>query len=144
MLSGKSPGNKDFRSGTSEHRRHILMDTLLLTCHFLFEQKQLSPQTPCSGGLWVLLAGSDLFTQPRDKSGSPSSPWSNTHQQQHHSPHSHAVPPAPPTPLKPPRQHPGQDVVPDGASQRPPSEVHLEPPCARGVGPGLIRSSMMK
>lgn len=93
VLSGKSPGNKDFRSGTSEHRRHILMDTLLLTCHFLFEQKQLSPQTPCSGGLWVLLAGSDLFTQPRDKSGSPSSPWSNTHQQQHHSPHSHAVPP---------------------------------------------------
>lgn len=82
------------------------MDTLLLTCHFLFEQKQLSPQTACSGGLWVLLAGSDLFTQPRDKSGSPSSPWSNTHQQQHHSPHSHADPPpfptAPPTPEPPP------------------------------------------
>lgn len=102
VLSGKSPGNKDFRSGTSEHRRHILMDTLLLTCHFLFEQKQLSPQTPCSGGLWVLLAGSDLFTQPRDKSGSPSSPWSNTHQQQHHSPHSHAVPPPPSDPLRAP------------------------------------------
>ena len=50
-------------------QRHILMDTLLLTCHFLFEQKQLSLQSPCSGMLWVLLTGSDLFTQPRDKVG---------------------------------------------------------------------------
>ena len=50
------------------------MDTLLLTCHFLFEQKQLSLQTPCSGGLWVLLTGSDLFTQPRDKVGLPAHP----------------------------------------------------------------------
>lgn len=48
---------------------HILTDTLLLTCHFLFEQKQVSLQTPRSSGLWVLLLGRDLFTQPRDKVG---------------------------------------------------------------------------
>lgn len=50
------------------------MDTLLLTCHLLFEQKQLSLQTACSGGLWVLLTGSDLFKQPRDKAGLPAHP----------------------------------------------------------------------
>ena len=49
--------------------RRILTDTRLLTCHFLFEQKQVSLQTPCSSGLWVLLLGRDLFTQPRDKVG---------------------------------------------------------------------------
>ena len=43
------------------------MDMLLLTCHFMFEQKQISLQTPCSRDLGVLLTGSDLFTQPLDK-----------------------------------------------------------------------------
>lgn len=105
----------------------FLMDTLLLTCHFLFEQKQLSLQTPCSGGLWVLLAGGDLFTQPRDKVGLPAHPGATlTTTTSTTTTTSHL-----PLPLAPSDT---QDLmvllVKAGAPQYPPSEVRLEPPCS--------------
>lgn len=111
------------------------MDTLLLTRHFLFEQKQLSLQTPCSGCLWLLLKGSDLFTQPRDKVGFPTHPGAT---------------PIPSTPHVPPLQPPLQ--LPKTWwccwwRLEPLSTLHprcVWSPCAQGFGPGLIRSSMTK
>lgn len=91
------------------------MDTLLLTCHFLFEQKQLSLQSPCSGILWVLHTGSDLFTQPRDKVGLQAHPGATVTTATFLS---HTTPPL----------HPGQDGVAGRAPQYSsvPSEVRLE------------------
>ncbi len=117
------------------------MDTLLLTCHFLFEQKQLSLQTPCSGGLWVLLTGSDLFTQPRDKVGLPAHPGATLTTITTTTTTTSALPPHAPPPRYP--EHDGADGREAGALQYPPSEVCLELR-AQGVSPGLIRSSMMK
>lgn len=78
--------------------RHVLMDTLLLTCHFLFEQKQLSLQRGPAGsshGQWP-------FGTASGQSGSPSSPWSNNHH--HHFPFTCPPPPHP-------TRYPGQDGV---------------------------------
>lgn len=120
----QTPKNKSFYFCTSKQQTDIfLMDTLLLTCHFLFEQKQLSLQTPHSGGLWVLLTGGDLFTQPQDKVSLLAHPGATpTTTNSTFLPHA---------PLLAPSDI--QDLVllvEDVAPQFPPSEVCLEPPCS--------------
>ncbi|TNN89526.1 hypothetical protein EYF80_000129 [Liparis tanakae] len=129
------PGtNSKHKSLDSEQTADVfLTDTLLLTCHFLFEQKQLSLRTPCSGGLWVLLAGCDLFTQPRDKVGLPAHPGATptpktTTTLPPHTPLS----PLPLLPSLPPSDTHDLMVLlaSAGAPQYPPSEVRLEPRCS--------------
>lgn len=125
---------------------HILTDTLLLTCQFLFEQKQVSLQTPCSSGLWALLLGRDLFTQPRDKVGllvHPGATITTTT-------FPFTCAPAKPS-FHPPLSSSPHQVPRTGrcCRWRPGLLGSLRQrcvwsPCAQGVGPGLIRSSMMK
>lgn len=106
------------------------MDVLLLSCHFLFEQKQLSLQTPCSGGPWLLLSGSDLFTQPRDKVALPARPGATS------------TPTIGTTPLS--SSYPGPAGV-YWQELEPLSTLNQSGALsALGGGPGLIRSSMMK
>lgn len=110
------------------------MDTLLLTCHFLFGQKQLSLQTPRSRGLWVLLTGSDLFTQPRDKVSLAAHPGAT-------SPLSLHMPPYPPSHQIPRTRWCCWQRLEPLSTLR---QRCVWIPHAQGISPGLIRSSMMK
>lgn len=111
------------------------MDVLFLTCHFMFEQKQLSLQTPCSTGLWVLLTGTDLFTQPLDKMPLPAHPG--------------ATPTITAPPVPPPSLHYSLPTPRSWwyllAEANAPQYSHSEwSPLALGDCSGLIRSFMMK
>lgn len=105
------PGTNSARGQQRHADGRVLTDTLLLTCHFLFGQKQASLQTPRSGGLWALLLGRDLFTQPRDKVGLLVHPGATITASTFPS---RAPPPPPNHPpfnllLLTPTRHPGQD-----------------------------------